>query len=449
MRTIVVGAGKVGFSIAATFSAKGYDVTLIEKNKFRLMNVAEYLDVRTIQGYGNQISDLLNAGANTADLIIAATECDEVNMMSCFLAKKLGTPKAVARIRQPIYATWDDKMMKELGIDLIINPEEYAAQEISQLILYPEAHDVQYYANGRVLMLGLKINNTFNIINKSLAEINFPKPCVVVAIIRNEQIIIPRGDTIVLDKDEIYFVASTENMSAIEKYIGSPHKKINNIAIFGGELIGYYLAEIFEKKIRSFNVKLFEENEQRCRELAEKLPHTMIIKGCGTDMNIMDDENISEMDMVVVLTDDDHTNVMVSMIAKNAGAKKIIAQIRRSDYVNMIERFGIDKAISPRMLMTSSILRFINRGKILHLKMLHDDMAQMNEIVIPQNSPHEGMALKDIRVPESCIVAIIVRSGQIIIPKGNDKLFAGDRVIVLAQTDRIKESVDYLTEEHH
>ena len=168
MRTIVVGAGKVGFSIAATFSAKGYDVTLIEKNKFRLMNVAEYLDVRTIQGYGNQISDLLNAGANTADLIIAATECDEVNMMSCFLAKKLGTPKAVARIRQPIYATWDDKMMKELGIDLIINPEEYAAQEISQLILYPEAHDVQYYANGRVLMLGLKINNTFNIIGLQL-----------------------------------------------------------------------------------------------------------------------------------------------------------------------------------------------------------------------------------------------------------------------------------------
>ncbi|MGI5824842.1 MAG: Trk system potassium transporter TrkA [Bacillota bacterium] len=448
MRSIVIGAGKVGFSIAATFSSKGYDVTLIEKNKYRLMNVAEYLDVKTLHGYGNQISDLMNAGADTADLLIAASECDEVNIMSCFLAKKLGTTKTVARIRQPIYATWDDKMMKELGIDLIINPEEYAAQEISQLILYPEAHDVQYYANGRVLMLGLKLNHTFNILNKSLAEINFPKPCVVVAIIRDEHIIIPRGDTILKDKDEMYFVSATEHMSTIEKFIGSPHKKINNIAIFGGELIGYYLADIFENKIRSFNVKLFENNENRCHELAEKLPHTMIIKGCGTDMNIMDDENISEMDMVVVLTDDDHTNVMVSMIAKNAGAKKIIAQIRRSDYVNMIENFGIDKAISPRTLMTSSILRFINRGKILHLKMLHDDMAQMNEIIIPKNSPHNGKALKDIKIPTSSVVAIIVRAGQIIIPKGDDKLFAGDRVIVLAQTDKIKESVDYLTEEH-
>lgn len=447
MQSIVIGAGKVGFSIASTFSAKDHEVTLVEKNKYRLMNVAEYLDVRTVYGYGNQISDLLDAGADTADLIIAATECDEVNMMSCFLAKKLGTKKAVARIRQPIYTTWDDKMMEELGIDLIINPEEFAAEEISQLILYPEAHDVQYYAKGRVLMLGLKITQNFTILNKPLKDICFPKPCVVVAIIRDGDVIIPRGNAVIKERDEIYFVAATENMSAIEKYIGSPHKKINNIAIFGGELIGYYLANIFENKIRNFNVKLFENDEARCQELAEKLPHTMIIKGCGTDVNIMEDENISEMDMVVVLTDDDHTNVMVSMIAKNSGAKKIIAQIRRSDYVNMIEEFGIDKAISPRTLMTSSILRFINRGKILHLKMLHDDMAQMNEIIIPPNSRHHGKPLKAMWIPESCVVAIIVRDRDIIIPKGDDKIYSGDRVIVLAQTDRIKEAVDYLTEE--
>lgn len=447
MQSIVIGAGKVGFSIAATFSAKDHEVTLIEKNKSRLMNVAEYLDVRTVYGYGNQISDLMDAGADTADLLIAATECDEVNIMSCFLAKKLGAKKTVARIRQPLYATWDKKMMEELGIDLIINPEEYAAEEISQLILYPEAHDVQYYAGGKVLMLGLKINQNFTILNKSLKDINFPKPCVVVAVIRDGNVIIPRGNTVLLDHDEIYFVSATEHMSAIEKFIGSPHKKINDIAIFGGELIGYYLANIFENKIRNFNVKLFENDETRCQELAEKLPHTMIIKGCGTDMNIMEDENISEMDMVVVLTDDDHTNVMVSMIAKNSGAKKIIAQIRRSDYVNMIEEFGIDKAISPRTLMTSSILRFINRGKILHLKMLHDDMAQMNEIIISPESRHHGKALKDMRIPESCVVAIIVRDRDIIIPKGDDKIFTGDRVIVLAQTDRIKEAVDYLTEE--
>lgn len=447
MKSIVVGAGKVGFSIAATFSDKDYEVTLIEKNKYRLMNVAEYLDLRTVHGYGNQISDLIDAGADTADLIIAATECDEVNILSCFLAKKLGTKKAVARVRQPIYAAWDKKIMNELGIDLMINPEEYAAQEISQLILYPEAHDVQYYADGKVLMLGLKITSNFTIVNKALKDITFPKPCVVVAIIRNDSIIIPRGNTKILDKDEIYFVSATENISAIEKFMGSPHKKINNIAIFGGELIGYYLADIFEKKIRNFNVKLFENDEDRCRELAEKLPHTMIVKGCGTDRNIMDDENISEMDMVVVLTDDDHTNVMVSMIAKSSGAKKIIAQIRRSDYVNIIEDFGIDKAISPRTLMTSSILRFINRGKILHLKMLHDDMAQMNEIVIPKNGIVQNKALKDLKVPETCVVAMIIRGSFIIIPKGNDKLYAGDRVIVLAKTESIKEAVDYLTEE--
>ncbi len=447
MKAIVIGAGKVGFSIASTFSAKGYDVTLLEKDKSRLQNLAEYLDVKTINGYGNQISDLLNAGADTADLLIAATYSDEINMISCFLGKKLGCKKTIARIRQPLYEGWNEKMMQELGIDLIINPEKYAAEEISQLILYPEAHDVQYYANDRVLMLGLKLNTSFNILNKSLAEIQFPKPCVVVAIIRDDKIIIPRGDTVLMNNDEVYFVSAVTHMPAIEKYIGSSHKKINDIAIFGGELIGYYLADIFEKKIRNFHVKLFENDEQRCHELAEKLPHTMIIKGCGTDVNIMDDENISEMDIVVVLTDDDHTNVMVSMIAKYSGAKKIIAQVRRSDYVDMIEKFGIDKAISPRVLMTSSILRFVNRHKILHLKMLHSDMAQMNEIIIPKNSCHHGTALKDIRVPPSCVIAVITRDSDIIIPKGNDKLYAGDRVIVLAETDHIAEAVNYLTKE--
>lgn len=447
MKSIIIGAGKVGFSIAATFSEKDYDVTLVERNKSRLMNVAEYLDVRTIHGFGNQISDLMDAGADTADLIVAATECDEVNIMSCFLAKKLGTKKAVARIRQPMYAAWNKQMMQELGIDLTINPEQYAAQEISQLILYPEAHDVQYYADGKVLMLGLKVTGEFNIINKALKNITFPKPCVVVAIIRDGDIIIPRGDTVIKKKDELYFVSAAENMHVIEKFVGYPHKKVSDIAIFGGELIGYYLADIFEKKIRNFNVKIFEPNEDLCRELAEDLPHTMIIKGSGTDVNIMDDENISEMDIVVVLTDDDHTNVMVSMIAKSSGAKKIITQIRRSDYVNMIENFGIDKAISPRTLMTSSILRFINRGKILHLKMLHDDMAQMNEIIIPKTSPLQNKALKDIDVPESCIIAMIIRKGDIIIPKGSDRLYANDRVIVLAKTESIKEAIDYLTEE--
>ena len=448
MKIIIIGAGKVGFSLAQTLTEKGYDVTVIEKDRDRVMRISDYLDVQAICANGAQLSVLEDAGVGEADILIAVTARDEINMMACFLGKSAGVKMTVARVRQPVYAELTaSERQRQLGIDLIINPEQFAAEEIANLILYPEAHDVQYYADNRVLMLGLKLTSDLPVIGKNLIEIQFPRPCVAVTIIREDEIIIPRGDTRLLAGDEIYVAAATIDMPEIEKYLGIKHTTINNIAIFGGHLLGYYLALVFENKIRNYNVKLFEEEEARCKVLSERLHNTMIIKAAGTDANIMEDENISEMDIVTTVYDDDRENVMVSMIAKSAGAKKIITQMRRSDYVQMIEKFGIDKAVSPRSLMTTAILCFINRGRILNLKMLQADKAQMNEIVIPEKSRLSGKALKDIRLPLSSIVAVIVRGDQLIIPKGDDILLPLDRVLVFALTEEIKYVIDYLTKD--
>ncbi len=448
MKSIIIGAGKVGYTIASTLAAKDYDVIVIDKEKERLEQVEEYLDVQVVEGSGAQVSVLEQAGIEDADLLIAVTEVDEMNMVACFIAKSYGVTTTIARVRKPEYAELDNtNRQTQLGIDLIINPEKVAAKAVAELILYPEAHDIEYYADGQVLLLGLKLGPNAKILGKTLIEINFPHPCVVVAIIRDDFIIIPSGKDVIMEKDEIFILAATKHMAEIEYYIGVKHKVINDIAIFGGDLLGYYLAKIFENKKRRFNVKLFEEDEELCEELSDSLSRTMIINGNGTDMNLMMDENISDMDIVVAVTDDDKENVLVAILSKHLGATKNIAQIRRSDYVNMLEKFGVDKAISPRSLAASSILRFINRGRILNLKMLQDDRAQMNEIIIPPNGRYSGMPLKDIKLPRNTIIGLIVRQGTIIVPHGEDQLLAGDRVVIFALTTVIKIAVDMLTSE--
>ncbi len=446
MKVIIVGAGKVGFSIAATLSGKGMDVTVLDTRSDRLSQVQEYLDVRVLEGNGASMSVLEQAGIADSDLLVAVTELDELNMMTCFVAKSYGVKNAIARVRKPEYGELAASARQEqLGIDLIVNPELLAAQECGKLVLHPEAHEVEYYADGRVVMLGLKLDEGCSILNRPLKEIKFPKPCVIAGIIRGDEMIVPNGSTAVQPKDEVFLLAATKDMMDLEIFLGVRKKPINDIAIFGGQLLGRYLAKFFEERRRRINVKLFEEDPAACMVLNEELKRTMIINGSGRDMNLMLDENIPEMDAVLAVNDEDETNVMISIIAKHIGAKKVIAQIRRSDYVNMIENFGIDKAVSPRSLMVATILRYINRGSVLNLKLLQNDMAQMNEVEITPECKHAGKALKHLHFPDHTIVGLIVRGDDIIIPHGDDVFMPGDRVFTFAAEAQAQSVVEYLS----
>ena len=447
MKVIIVGAGKVGFSIAETLANKDIEVVVIDTNAERLQTVQEYLDVQVMLGNGAAMSVQEKAGIAGSDLLIAVTELDEINMMTCFVAKSYGVKSTIARVRKREYSELaKSERQEQLGIDLIINPELLAAQELGKLVLHPEAHEVEYYADGQVVMLGLKLEDDSKILNCRLRDVHFPHPCVVVGVIRGEQMIVPNGDTEILPKDEIFLLSDVKDMLSLEIFLGARKRAINNVAVFGGGLLSFYLCQIFESKHRRINVKLFEENPEICQDLNEALSRTVVINGSGRDMDLMEDENIADMDVVLAVNDDDEANVLISMIAKHVGARKVISQIRRSDYVNMIENFGIDKAVSPRSLMVAAILRFINRGSVLNLKLLQNDMAQMNECVLPETSKLANKALKQLRFPEQSIVGLIVRKGDIIIPGGEVRMLPGDNLLTFSAAASAQTVMDYLAQ---
>lgn len=431
MRIIIIGAGKVGYNIGQILSNESHDVVIIEKNEERYKLIQENLDVQAINGNGANSEILEEADVRNADLLIAVTEYDELNMIACILAREYGVPKTIARVRNPEYA--DNNLLTKnpiLGIDLIINPEKVTAREISQLIDVPEALDVEYYADEKIQLLELVIPENAPIVNKHLKDLNIPYRFIIVALLRKEKMIIPRGNDIIRENDIIFLLAKTADMVYIEKFMGKERTKTKNVMILGGGRIGYYLAKILETK--KMGVKIIEKDLQRCRELSKKLDSTLVLHGDGSDIDLLKEEGAGEVDAFVALTEDDKLNLLVSLLAKHLGVKKTIAQIRRSDYVPLMERIGIDVAVSPRLLTASAILKFIRKGRIISISLINGDKAEMIELVVPDKSKIVNKHLRDLSFPEGAIIGSIYRGDDVFIPSGNDYIVPGDRVVVFA-----------------
>lgn len=437
MRIIIIGAGKVGFSLAQMLSYENHDVVVIEKKPLRQKIVEENLDVQTILGSGASTSVLEEAGVAEADLLIAVTEIDELNMISCLIAKQYGVKKTVARIRNPEYLeNTKFSPTTSIGIDLVINPERVTAKMISKLIHVPEAINVEYYADGKVQLLELYIKKDSPVVNKSLIEINFPKPNLIVAILRDEKMIIPRGSDVLKSGDLIFVIAETKNMLAVEKVLGEKRTKVENVIILGGGRIGYYLAKLLEKK--PVSVKVIDKDLEVCRKISSELNDTLVLHGDGTDISLLEEEDTGKADMFIAVTNDDKVNLLVSLLAKHLGAKKTAAQIRRSDYVPLIEKVGIDVAVSPRMLTAGAILQFIRRGDIVSVTLLGSAKAEMIELVVPDSSKIVKKPLKKLKFPRHAIIGAIVRGNDVIVPTGDDFINPGDRVMVFALPEAIK-----------
>jgi len=380
---------------------------------------------------------LEEAGVAEADLLIAVTEIDELNMISCLIAKQYGVKKTVARIRNPEYLeNTKFSPTTSIGIDLVINPERVTAKMISKLIHVPEAINVEYYADGKVQLLELYIKKDSPVVNKSLIEINFPKPNLIVAILRDEKMIIPRGSDVLKPGDLIFVIAETKNMLAVEKVLGEKRTKVENVIILGGGRIGYYLAKLLEKK--PVSVKVIDKDLEVCRKISSELNDTLVLHGDGTDISLLEEEDTGKADMFIAVTNDDKVNLLVSLLAKHLGAKKTAAQIRRSDYVPLIEKVGIDVAVSPRMLTAGAILQFIRRGDIVSVTLLGSAKAEMIELVVPDSSKIVKKPLKKLKFPRHAIIGAIVRGNDVIVPTGDDFINPGDRVMVFALPEAIK-----------
>ncbi|MDO4540851.1 MAG: Trk system potassium transporter TrkA, partial [Syntrophomonadaceae bacterium] len=370
MRVIIIGAGKVGYSMAQILSGESHDVFLIEADEVRARQVDESLDISVIHGSGSSIEALHKAAARDADLLLAVTQYDELNMVACMLARRLGVKKTVARVRNTEYVE-ADFLGELMAIDLFINPEQVTAQEIAKIVRFPESNSVEYYAQGQVQLNQITIPEDSPVCGKTLMELDNSVPYNILSIARQRRLIVPRGKDQLLAGDRIALMAKSTDMQDAARLLGITHRKAASVTILGGGRTGFYLAQMLEKVKPPLDIKVIEQDMGRAREIAERLDHSLVICGDAGNYDILEEENIGSSDICVAVTSDDRINLLCSLIARNLGARKTIAQIKRLDVMPLIEQIGIDTVLSPRSLAAGAILKYIRRGDIISVTMLN------------------------------------------------------------------------------
>lgn len=437
MKIIIIGAGKVGCQIAKTLSSENHDVTLIEKNDTIRQSAQNNLDVLTILGNGANVRTLEEAGIKQADMVIAVTSSDEANMIACMTAKQFDVPQKIARIRNPEYLYANALSREKLGIDLTINPERATAREIVKLLKSPiNVAQVQSFAGGKVQLFELKVEDSFPFINQQLKSIIFKYPILVAAIFRNDKIIIPDGEERITAGDNLYILIKKDYFAGLNEIFNQKPLNMQNVMILGGSRIGIQTALILAKL--GINTKLIERDKERCEKIAEKLPHTLVINGDGTNIDLLKSEGIETIDGFVAVTGFDEDNLLVALLAKHLGTKKVIAKVDRTNYIPILEKIGVDAVVNPRMTTASAILRFIRRGKIISLTLLKEGEAEVIELIVSPHSKIINKPLKKANLPRNSIIGAIVRQDKVIIPHGDDIIQPEDKIIIFALSSDIK-----------
>ena len=439
MRTIVVGAGEVGYHIAKRLVQEGHDVVIIEENTAMKERVEKELDVLAIQGNGASPATLEEAGVAQTDLVIAVTDQDEVNLVTSLLAKECGVATTIARARNPELSSSPFlRSGRCLGIDLLINPNQAVAEEIARLVHTPAAAQVAFFAEGKVELLGMDVGPKAPALHqrlKDLTSFQDERPFLVAAISRNDTLHIPRGDTSILPGDRLYLVARRDDIPDILTLFGRQEEPPRRVLIIGGGRVGLFVAQILENE--GIPITLMERNPKRCEELAHRLKSTLVIEGDGTDSQALMEEGGFEMDAVVTVSDDEATNILAALLAKRQGAKKAIALIQRPHFLHLAPSLGIDAAISPRLTTASAILKFVRRGQVVSLVEMPEWEAEIMELVALPTTAVVDHPLREVNMPKGAIVAALSRRGQIIIPKGDSQILAGDRVILFTLPEAI------------
>ncbi|MFQ5801840.1 MAG: Trk system potassium transporter TrkA [Candidatus Methylomirabilales bacterium] len=437
MRTIVVGAGEVGYHIAKRLVQEGHDVVIIEENaaiKERVKN--ELDDVIVIQGHGASPIALEEAGVAKTDMVIAVTDEDEVNLVASVLAKEYGVATTIARARNPELSSSPYLQSgRRLGIDLVINPNQAVAEEIAKLVHVPAAAEVAFFAEGTVQLLGIRVGTKAPALEKRLKDhdaFQAKHPFLVTAISRKEVLQIPRGETVIEPGDHLYLVARRDDIPDILSFLGREEEPPRGVLIVGGGRVGLRVAEILESE--GIDITLMERNPRRCEELAGRLKKVKVIEGDGTDSQVLAEE---ANDAVVTVSDDEATNILAALLAKRQGAKKVIALIQRPHFLQLAPSLGIDAAISPRLTTASVILRHVRGGPVISLVEMPEWDAEIMELVALPTTAVVGRPLREVNIPKGAIVAAIKRGEQIIIPKGDSQILADDHVILFTLPEAI------------
>jgi len=438
MRVIIVGAGEVGLQLARFLSAEDIDVIVIDKSKEKLKRISEELDVALIEGEGGSPSILKDAGADSADLLLAVTDMDETNMVACLVAKVMfQIPRNVARIRNFEYLS-NDVLLESLGINPAISPEIEAAKAAIRLIEVPFAADVEDFENGKVKVVGFRIPPDSTLIGKAFKNLNLTTPKILIgAIKRGDKVIIPTGNDTLKKNDIIYLPVNRESTDEVCKSVGGVTMPVRRIMIVGGGRIGFYVAKTMEE--RGMSVKIIERDIERCKYLLKSLQKSVILHGDGSDQKLLEEENISDMDVFAAISNNEELNIMASMLAKSRGAKKVITIVNRTDYLPLANNLGIESVLSPRLITAGTLLKYVRRGNIISLTTIAEGKAEIMEAEAHEGSILIGKTLREVELPKKTLIGAIVRDGKVIIPSGNDEIIGNDRLIIFTLKESIKQ----------
>ncbi len=444
MRIVIMGAGEVGRHLCQQLSLEDHEVVLIDRNPEHLRRVERELNILAIEGNGASAKVLEQAEISKADLFIAVTDIDEVNLIACIMAKQYGVLRRVARVRNKEYLAADSPVNEHrLGIDLLINPDQVMAQEILKISRVSEAFEIVDFAHGEVLLVGYHIkegNPTCGITLADLRALKGLYDFVVVAIVRSGNTIIPRGSERIQADDRLYLVVQREDMAAVEGLLNVRSHLPKRVFIIGGGQVGLEVAKGLEKE--RVDVFLVESDVRRCELLAEWLDNTVVLNFDGLDAQDLISEGIDKADLLIAVTNGDTTNILASLLAKHHGAHKCITRISRPDFIPLLGKLGIDVALSARLVAANMILRFVRRGVILSVATLLGSDAEVVEFVVSERWAYAGNRLKSIHFPLGANVGAIIRGGDVVIPSGDTVLAAGDRLIIFT----IKKAVPMVEE---
>ena len=448
MKIIIVGAGEVGYNIANRLSSENKHVIVIDRDPDAVRRLSEDLDVQTITGSGSNPKILVDAGIKDAEILLAVTDSDEINLVACLMANLISpTTKKLARIRDSEFDAFHDRFKKEHPhIDTVINPEIEVVNTIQKLIQVPGAADVGDFVDGKVKYVGIRLEKQSPMVGIRLIDFasrfGADRP-LIAAIIRDDEVIVPRGPNNLEAGDLVYFVCETEKLETTLKIFGLKTEPTRRVFIIGGGRIGERLAKKLEKD--DIKTKIIESDIQRCRYLSEKMEKAVILHGDGSDQKLFLEEGISRSDVMVTVTEDDETNILVSLMAKNLGVRNTITRIGKSNYFPLLSSIGIDKIVSPRLSAVSSILQEVRKGKVLSDISISGDRGEFIEAIALETSDITNNPLKKISFPKGAILVCIVREGEIIMPAGDSIVRPGDRMILFAVRQAVKKLEKLLT----
>ncbi|MBA2693820.1 MAG: Trk system potassium transporter TrkA [Rubrobacter sp.] len=437
MRTVIIGAGEVGFTTARMLSGEGHQVVLIEQNEALVQTVTEQLDALVIHGNGASPKALSEAGIEKADLLVASSNSDEVNIIACLSSKAQGVERTVARLHNPDYYDPEEPLARDLlGIDFVIHTEEMAARAIKDALMVPGAVNIDNFADDAIEVAEVVLNANSPIVGHALKDAKLPEQSLIVGVVRDGEALVPGGGTVLREKDHVLLISGRTRLAEVVGAVATDTKPVKEVVIYGGGRIGLRLALALEKA--KMSVKVIERNEDRARVVASQMKRGFVLHADALSEDFLLQERVNHADAFVAVTGDDRANLLAAMYAKRLGARHTIAGLSRGEFAPLSEALGVDVTISPRMLAAEAILRFVRRGEIVNVALLEGG-AEMIELRVPEKCRLNGKPLAEVSFPKGAIIGALLRGDEVIIPTGRDSLQPGDDAVIFTVSSSVDE----------